>query len=151
MTVMASLQRLAAVALATSVLVVVHPLPARASGDPPTAFEHRGDVVSGEPLYQRHCAACHGPSGRGDGQQGRAFDPGPPDFTAGGADAQRYYLATRDGGMAVGVSAAMPAFRHTLNEQQTRDIVAHLMRMAPRPDHRTVVQTLTETQERYPR
>lgn len=131
MKVMATLEWNASIALATCLLVLLHAVPVQASGGTPTALEVQGDAAAGEPLYQRHCAACHGPAGRGDGQQGRAFDPGPPDFTAGGADAERFYLATRDGGMAVGVSAAMPAFRHTLSEQQTRDIIAHLMQMEP--------------------
>lgn len=131
MTVMASRQRRASIALVTLLLALLHVFSIHASGEMPTTFELRGDALAGEPLYQRHCASCHGPAGRGDGPQGRAFDPGPPDFTASGADAERYYLATRNGGMAVGVSAAMPAFRHTLSEQQTRDIIAHLMQMEP--------------------
>ncbi len=31
-------------------------------------------------LYQAHCAACHGPEGRGDGPAGRTLDPPPIDF-----------------------------------------------------------------------
>lgn len=127
MTVMASLKRHASIAPATCLLVLLHSFPVQASDQSPTVLEHRGDAAAGEPIYQRHCAACHGPRGRGDGQQGRAFDPGPPDFTSGSADADRFYRATRDGGMAVGASGAMPAFRHTLSEQQTHDVVAHLM------------------------
>lgn len=129
MTVMASLKRHASIALATCLFVLLPVFPVQASNETPTALELRGDAAAGEPLYQRHCAACHGPRGRGDGQQGRAFDPGPPDFTAGDADAERLYQATRDGGMAVGVSGAMPAFRHTLSEQQIHAVIAHLMQL----------------------
>lgn len=131
MKLMARLEWHASIAFATSLLVLLHAVPVQASSGTPTALDVQGDAAAGEPLYQRHCAACHGPAGRGDGQQGRAFDPGPPDFTAGSADAERFYLATRDGGMAVGASGAMPAFRHTLSEQQTRDIIAHLMQLGP--------------------
>lgn len=130
MTAMTVRKRHAAIALATGLLVWSHVVPVQGSDARPTARELRADAAAGEPLYQRHCAACHGPHGRGDGQQGRAFDPGPPDFTSGNADAERYYRATRDGGMAVGVSGAMPAFRHTLSEEQIRDVIAHLMQLA---------------------
>ncbi len=129
MTVMTTLKRQAAIALATG-LLWSQTVPVQAWNGTPTTLELRADSAAGEPLYQRHCAACHGPRGRGDGQQGRAFDPGPPDFTAANADAERFYRATRDGGMAVGVSGAMPAFRHTLSEQQIHDVVAHLMQLA---------------------
>ncbi len=130
MTVMTTLKRHAAIALATCLLLLSQFVPVQASNEPSTNLELRADAAAGERLYQRHCAACHGPRGRGDGQQGRAFDPGPPDFTAGNADAERFYQATRDGGMAVGVSGAMPAFRHTLSEQQIHDVIAHLMQLA---------------------
>jgi mono/diheme cytochrome c family protein len=130
MRVMASPKRHASLALAATLLVLVNSFPVHASNETPSAIELRGDAAVGEPLYQRHCAACHGPQGRGDGQQGRAFDPGPPDLTAGDADAERFHLATRDGGMAVGGSAAMPVFRHTLTEQQIHDVVAHLIQLA---------------------
>jgi mono/diheme cytochrome c family protein len=34
-------------------------------------------------LYQQHCAACHGPDGRGDGPAAGLLAPRPRDFTAG--------------------------------------------------------------------
>lgn len=128
---MASLNRNASIALATCLFVLPQSVPVQAAKETHSALELRGDAAAGEPLYQRHCAACHGPRGRGDGLQGRAFDPGPPDFTAGNADAERIYQATRDGGMAVGVSGAMPAFRHTLSEEQIHAVIAHLMQLRP--------------------
>lgn len=126
---MASAKRHASIGLAAPVLVLACSFPVLAFDEIPVAPEPRGDAAAGEPLYEHHCAACHGPRGRGDGQQGRAFDPGPPDFRAVEADAKRFYTATRYGGMAVGASAAMPAFRHTLSEQQTHDVIAHLMQL----------------------
>lgn len=39
-----------------------------------------GDPLSleeGRTIYQRHCADCHGPEGRGDGQQATSLSPRP--------------------------------------------------------------------------
>ena len=44
-------------------------------------------------LYAQQCAACHGPSGRGDGVAGIALDPPPIAFTDAGRAAQRTPLA----------------------------------------------------------
>ena len=35
------------------------------------------DLEEGRTLYQRHCADCHGPEGRGDGQQATSLSPRP--------------------------------------------------------------------------
>jgi mono/diheme cytochrome c family protein len=34
-------------------------------------------VEQGRPVYQRHCADCHGAEGRGDGQQAISLSPRP--------------------------------------------------------------------------
>lgn len=46
------------------------------------ALVQRGDVA-GELLYQRECAPCHGPTGRGDGPEGVYFAPPPRDLHEG--------------------------------------------------------------------
>lgn len=38
-------------------------------------------IASGRILYAKHCLACHGPSGRGDGAAGRDLDPAPSDLS----------------------------------------------------------------------
>jgi mono/diheme cytochrome c family protein len=88
------------------------------------AFELAGDAEAGKAPYQTHCASCHGDSARGDGPWGGAFQPPPSDLTREGLNAEHLFLATRDGGSAVGMRATMPAFRHTLDEQSIHDIVA---------------------------
>ena len=85
-----------------------------------------GNAESGKALYQLHCASCHGDRAQGDGSWAGAYDPPPSDLTREGLDAERLFLATRDGGMAVGMRATMPAFRHTLEEQSIHDIVAYI-------------------------
>ena len=44
-------------------------------------------------LYAQQCAACHGPTGRGDGLAGATLDPPPIAFTDAGRAAQRTPLA----------------------------------------------------------
>lgn len=131
MTAVGSVARALSVALAACVLAAGHPSAVLASGDHLTDFELEGNFAEGKQVYQRHCASCHGPKGAGDGREGQAFDPGPSDFTAIVADARRFYRATRDGGMAVGLAGTMPAFRHTLSDEEIRHVVAYLIRLAP--------------------
>ncbi|MCG6156180.1 cytochrome c [Rubinisphaera margarita] len=40
-------------------------------------------LVTGQTLYTRHCAACHGVSGAGDGPQSQILNPKPRDFRYG--------------------------------------------------------------------
>ena len=40
-------------------------------------------IELGRSVYVRHCATCHGVTGRGDGPAGRFLDPQPRDFTTG--------------------------------------------------------------------
>ena len=88
------------------------------------SFEPTGNAEAGQAQYQTHCASCHGDRAQGDGSWAGAYEPPPSDLTRDGLDAERLFLATRDGGMAVGMRATMPAFRHTLDEQSIHDIVA---------------------------
>jgi mono/diheme cytochrome c family protein len=39
-------------------------------------------TATGEGLYRRHCAACHGPTGRGDGPVAASLRRAPSDLTA---------------------------------------------------------------------
>lgn len=38
-------------------------------------------LARGRALYAKHCLACHGPSGQGDGSAGRDLDPQPSDLS----------------------------------------------------------------------
>lgn len=81
-----------------------------------------GDRVSlerGGKLYQTHCAACHGPKGRGDGPVGAALKPKPANLAE---------MAGRhpDGDFAWKIEngrGVMPAWKGTVSETRIWDIV----------------------------
>lgn len=51
--------------------------PARGESSQPLATPAAAQPERGRGLYARHCASCHGPTGRGDGEAGRDLDPLP--------------------------------------------------------------------------
>jgi mono/diheme cytochrome c family protein len=86
-----------------------------------------GDAGHGAPLYKRYCSGCHGADGRGGAQ---TFMPHIQNLTQ--KDYIEFlpdgYLFTviADGGVAVGKSSMMPAWKTTLSEQDIKDIIAHI-------------------------
>jgi mono/diheme cytochrome c family protein len=70
-------------------------------------------MTEADQIYKSRCAMCHGPSGKGDGPAGAAFDPKPRDL--GDPAWQRSVTdehierAILSGGPAVGKSPLMPA------------------------------------------
>jgi mono/diheme cytochrome c family protein len=87
-------------------------------------------VESGKKLYQRYCASCHGPNGKGDG--GLALSGGEPsDLTDdawdyGSTDGE-IFVVIRDG-----VSADMLAYKERLNEKQIWQIVNYIRSIGPK-------------------
>src|SRR5262245_43443463 len=87
-------------------------------------------VDAGKKLYQRFCAACHGPNGKGDG--GLALSGGEPsDLTDdawdyGSTDGE-IFVVIRDG-----VSADMLAYKERLNEKQIWQIVNFIRSIGPK-------------------
>lgn len=74
------------------------------------------DVIRGAELYQRHCANCHGGSGR-------PVMPTAPDFARPGVllRPDPVLLESIRGGR-----GAMPAYQGVLRDREILDIVAHL-------------------------
>ncbi len=94
---------------------------------PEDEFELRGNADAGEPFYMRHCTGCHGVDGQGGGPAAAGMDPPPTDFTAVPIPERRAYEVTRDGGQAVGLSRAMPAYRDATDDQTIRDVTAYTL------------------------
>jgi mono/diheme cytochrome c family protein len=93
-------------------------------------------LVAGKVVYDAHCAACHGPEGKGDGEARYLLFPKPADFTAG-----QFKLRSSAPGdlpsdedllraLARGVpGAGMPSFAFLSNEQR-RAVVQYVKSFA---------------------
>jgi mono/diheme cytochrome c family protein len=83
-------------------------------------------VELGRSLFSRHCAACHGERGAGDGPGGKSQPKKPADFT----DARRMLAGTgalytakiRRGGMGTG----MPYWGNIFTEEELAALVDYL-------------------------
>ncbi len=89
--------------------------------------------MSGAALYARHCAACHGPSGRGDGWNATDL-PVPPTAHADGALMARrpddtLYDGIHAGAWVLDGSPRMPPFGQMLSAQEIRSLVAYIRRL----------------------
>lgn len=101
------------------------------SGAPeaPPALEP-GQESDGEALYARHCAACHGGSGAGDGWNAANLPVQPtvhsdPRMMSVRPD-DSLYDAIFAGGYVLDKSPLMPAFGNMLAPSQIRALVAHI-------------------------
>jgi mono/diheme cytochrome c family protein len=82
------------------------------------------DLPVARKLYLDKCAECHGDTGKGDGPQGRMYDPQPKDLT----DAA-HMNAVSDGELFYKISEGhrpMPAFRKRLTDEQRWQLVLFL-------------------------
>jgi mono/diheme cytochrome c family protein len=88
-------------------------------------------IEAGKKLYQRHCASCHGPNGKGDG--GMALSGGEPsdltdDVWDHGSTDGEIFVVIRDG-----VSADMLAYKEKLTEKQIWQVVNYIRSIGPKP------------------
>jgi mono/diheme cytochrome c family protein len=94
----------------------------------------QGNAEKGNALFAKYCAACHGPSGKGDGAAAAALNPKPKDLTdkAYVAGLKDDYLFTliQKGGAAVGKSPLVPAFGAQLKEGDIKDVIAFVRNLA---------------------
>jgi mono/diheme cytochrome c family protein len=112
---------------------------ATALAAPGAAFA-AGDVEAGKAEFQKLCASCHGPEGKGDGPTGKALaaagQPAPRDFSVGafkldtdgdgkpGTDADLKNVITK-GAMAYGGSAMMAPIAG-LSDAQIDNLIAYI-------------------------
>ena len=87
-------------------------------------------VEAGKKLYQRYCASCHGPNGKGDG--GLALSGGEPsdltdDVWDHGSTDGEIFVVIRDG-----VSADMLAYKEKLDEKQIWQVVNYIRSIGPK-------------------
>lgn len=86
-----------------------------------------------EANYRLYCAQCHGLKGNGSGINKADMPTTPRDHTN-GAEMPKLkdkdlYLAIEQGGVAVGKSALMPAWKGVLTDAEIKEIVAYLRKL----------------------
>ena len=88
-------------------------------------------ITAGKRVYQRYCASCHGPNGKGDG--GMALSGGAPsDLTD-----ETWDYGPTDGEIFVnirdGFSADMLAYKEKLKEKEIWQVVTFIRSLGPKP------------------
>jgi mono/diheme cytochrome c family protein len=81
-----------------------------------------GNPKTGRTIYDKHCTACHGKSGKGIGTLPDLSDPA---TLAGRSDAQLFDKITNGGR-----GSGMPAWGSVLSEQQRWDVLAYMKTLA---------------------
>ncbi len=119
---------LAAAGIAVAIVLASQALLER--GDAPS----RQAAADARELYQRHCAVCHGASGKGDGPGAAVTGQRIPDFsnpaTLRGVTDQFLFDIIQKGGSQFGRSNAMPAWGIQLTDDQIHSLVRYLRSLA---------------------
>lgn len=102
-----------------------------AAYDAPVPGLDTADAAAGATLYATHCASCHGATGKGDGDAGRALSPPPSDLTdvfhaRFYSDAGRVEIVRRGA-----AGTAMPGFADTLDDAAILAVYAHVRSLRP--------------------
>lgn len=100
----------------------------------PSLVLAQGDPAKGKDLYAKHCAGCHGPTGKGDGPAAKAINPKPNDLTnkayMAGLKDQYLFDLIQKGGAALGKSPLIPPFGSKLKDGEIRDVIAYVRSLA---------------------
>jgi mono/diheme cytochrome c family protein len=86
-------------------------------------------VAAGKSLYVKHCIACHGMGGRGDGAEGRDLEPPPADLTS------AEVAAESDGGLHWKIAEGrrpMPSSRRTLSDDERWHVINYIRTLHPK-------------------
>jgi len=89
-----------------------------------------GDAAAAEQNYEYLCASCHGKDGKGNGPAAATLTPKPKNF----ADCQQMqsikdddmFAVIQQGGPARRLSSGMPAWGSALEDQEIKDLIAHI-------------------------
>jgi mono/diheme cytochrome c family protein len=91
--------------------------------------------LTGEQLYRKACASCHGANGKGAPSSRVGFDTPLPDFTdcsfASREPSADWAIVAHEGGPVRGFSELMPAFGSVLTLEQLESIVAYVRGFCP--------------------
>jgi mono/diheme cytochrome c family protein len=89
------------------------------------AQEYPPDVSRGKAVYERHCAFCHGPGGRGDGPNALLLTIPPANFHRPGSfmKSDEELLRTIEHGV---VFSPMHSWRGRLTDGEMQDVLAYI-------------------------
>ena len=91
----------------------------------PAVSYHAISVANGGKLYAKHCIACHGQAGYGDGPAAASLKPPPADLT--GRHANTHTAGDLFWWVGNGIrGTAMPAFAATLDEDERWDLINYV-------------------------
>ncbi len=92
------------------------------------AEAYREGPESSAVIYERHCEACHGAKGKGDGPMRQVLIPPAADLTSQSTQSKsddELLMIMREGTP----STTMPAFKRRLTMQELQDILAYVRRL----------------------
>ena len=98
------------------------------TGSPASAQEFPPDAAKGKAVYERHCLACHGAGGRGDGPDAAALRVPPANFHRFQSflKSDEELLRTIEHGV---VFSPMHAWQGQLTETERQDALAYIRQL----------------------
>jgi mono/diheme cytochrome c family protein len=109
--------------------VLMHGVPAPYTAVRDPTPDNEAKLHRGAAIFDRQCSSCHGWSGRGTGPEGFFLVPAPADLAwlsqTPRDKAEPYiYWTVAEGGQAF--ESEMPAFKHSLSEEDIWSVAAYL-------------------------
>lgn len=105
------------------------------SGEEAAAAAAAPVAFNASQAFQSTCATCHGTGGGGDGPGAAALDPKPASFNTAEfwdrVTEEQMANVIQNGGVAEGLSAAMPAWGALYDEQQTQQLIEYIKTFRP--------------------
>ena len=92
----------------------------------PRTLSAAGDPAKGKAIYEKHCVACHGPQGKGDGPAGKMLKPPAADFTsaANKKKSEAELMQVVENGKA---GTAMVPWKSQLSQAELNDLMGYVM------------------------
>ncbi|MEQ9618944.1 MAG: c-type cytochrome [Deltaproteobacteria bacterium] len=90
----------------------------------------KASPAEGKEIFAQNCTPCHGQDGTGEGPTAAALDPKPRDLTDASyvstLSNEHLFKVISGGGLAVGKSAAMPAWSNSLSDDDIQDVISYI-------------------------